>query len=504
MKLLRSGSLLKACLILLFLVPFESGFGQSNNSYYNPKDDQYRLLGLKRAKEAFEFRTAEFKRNEGLFDKGLISKLEMDKARNALADAEVSYHQSLLAVLFEKQYVAVTKATKYQKENGQKEVLITLENTSGGGAEFRKLVNIEDKLFRSLQPDVVNNVYVSLLNNDDAIIGQPYEKKIARLKYGEPVSLRFTLLQDVDAITVNLIYGSGSQNKRKIFLQKDASVNKVIVQSEQFSQEVELGNSADFDLSLELFSGTNNTFKLEVVNLTSQINSYFKDPSTNARLSYFKFTESANTSRASLTVFLPDRPTEHVVMDRSIPFYVLVIPRDRVSELGDVRAKTWTEKTLKKLKVGFVRLELVPRGIGKLQVRATQLYHTTRAGAAVQVPIDLYNDGSRILNNVEITVDPPLNWSKEVLPRLIETIEIGEEKRTMINLIPPEDVAAGGYEIRIRTSSLSDNKPIVGEDKTVTVEILQETDFGTTAVILLLLIGVIGGIVVFGLKLSRR
>ena len=68
-------------------------------------------------------------------------------------------------------------------------------------------------------------------------------------------------------MTVNLIYGSGTQSSRKIFLQKDESVDRVEVQSEQFSQEVELGNSATFDLTLELFSGTTDTYKLEVVGL---------------------------------------------------------------------------------------------------------------------------------------------------------------------------------------------------------------------------------------------
>jgi hypothetical protein len=65
----------------------------------------------------------------------------------------------------------------------------------------------------------------------------------------------------------------------KIFLQKDASVNRVAVQSEQFSQEIELGKSATFDLTLELFSGVSNTFSLEVLNLPRQVDRFFKDPS---------------------------------------------------------------------------------------------------------------------------------------------------------------------------------------------------------------------------------
>jgi hypothetical protein len=115
---------------------------------------------------------------------------------------------------------------------------------------------VEDELFRSLQPDVTHNIYVSLLNADNAIVSQPYEAKIDLLRFGEPQKLDFTLLQDLDAVTVFLIYGNGNQRSMKIFLQKDASVNRVLVQSEQFSQEVDLGEAASFDLTLELFSGT--------------------------------------------------------------------------------------------------------------------------------------------------------------------------------------------------------------------------------------------------------
>ncbi len=75
---------------------------------------------------------------------------------------------------------------------------------------YRNLANIEDKLFKIIATDVINNVYVSLTNVDGAIISQPYEAKISPLRYGSPVDLTYALLQDVDAVTVNIIYGNGS------------------------------------------------------------------------------------------------------------------------------------------------------------------------------------------------------------------------------------------------------------------------------------------------------
>jgi uncharacterized membrane protein len=471
---------------------------------FNQRDDQYRLLGLKRAKEAYEVARDEYERKKSMFDQKLISQLELDRSRNNFADSEVNYYQSLLAVLFEEQYVSVKQAVKYQTEDGRKRVRLRVENTSGGSAEFRKLVNIDDELFRSLQPDIINDVYVSLLNDENAIIGQPYEAKIEELRFGQPAELDFELLQDLDAVTVDIIYGSGSQRSPKIYLQKDASANKVIVQSQEFSQEVELGGSAGFGLTLELFSGVTNTFKLEVVNLPAQINRYFTDPDGQARLSQFKFTETTNTRRAALQVFLPDRPSEEISIDEAIPFYVLVIPREQAVKLGNMRDKNWTQAEIKKLDLGFVRLELVPRGIGKLLVRAPQLYHTIRADESVLVDIEVVNEGSRRLDNVRVEVDPPLNWQKVIDPQVISKLEIGEEKRVRIQVEPSPEVSVGRYEVRVRTSSLSDNQPVTGEDKSLTIEIQAEANILGITLIVLVIVGLVVGIVIFGIRLSRR
>ena len=287
---------------------------------FNQRDDTYPLLGLKRAREAFEFAKAELERQQAIYGKGLISFQELERSKNAFADAEVNYQQSLLAVLFERQFVSVVNAVKYQARDGHKHVRVTLANTSGGGADFRKLIEMDDELFRRLQPDVINDVYVSLINDENAIISRPYEAKVEQLLYGDPVELDFALLQDLDALTVDIVYGNGSRRSPKIFLQKDSSVNMATIYSEQFSQEVELGGSATYDLHLELFSSATNTFKLEVVNLPPQITRYFNDPASEARLSQLRFTERTNSMKAALRIYLPDRPTGEVAVGEPISF----------------------------------------------------------------------------------------------------------------------------------------------------------------------------------------
>jgi hypothetical protein len=486
---------------LIFLTVLSQA--QTYNSF-NQRDDQYRLLGLKRAKEAYEVAKAEYERQEKLFEKHLISQTELDRAKNVYSDAEVNFQQSLLAVLFEKQFISVQGAVKYHADDGTRHVRLTLANTSGGGEEFRKLLNIDDELFSSLQPDVIQDCYVSILNDDRAIISQPYEIKISELHYGHPQTIDFTLLQDLDAVTVDIIYGNGSERQMKIYLQKDSSINKVAIQSEQFSQEVELGKTANYDLTLELFSGINNIFSLEVVNLPQEISRNFRNANGNVRLRQVKFTESGRTKDAQLQVILPDRASDQVKMDQSITFYALAIPDDKLKQIPDLHSRTWTEAELDKLEIGYIRLELISRGKGELIVRAPQLYYNILPDETVEMSLDLVNEGSHRLDHLEVEADPPLNWSKEIIPQSIASLDIGEEATVKLRFTPPANVSVGKYEIRIQSSGLSNGQPVLGGDKTAIVEIRSKTNIiGTLAIVLFILL-IVGGIVVYGIRLSRK
>jgi len=480
-----------------------SGMLAQYNSF-NQRDDRYRLLGLKRAREYFEVTKRDFDRQELLFQKGLLSQAELDRARNTMADAEVNYQQSLLAVLFEQQYVSIGHAVKYQKPDGTKRVRLSLVNASGGTEEFQKLVGIEDELFRHLQPDVISSIYVSIYNDEGAVISQPYEVKVTNLRSGKPREVDFGLLEDLDAVTVNIIYGNGSSRTLKIVLQKDNSSNSVAVQSQQFSQEAELGKTATYDLNLELYSGTTNTFSLEVLNLPEQINRTFRDVGTNARMTQIKFTESSNSRKAALEVSLPDRPTEQVVMDRIIPFFVAIVPSDRLEEIRARRQQPWTDEELRALEVGFVHLELMPRGKGRLLVRAPQLYQAIHPDGSVELTVEVVNEGTRRTDNVTVEVDAPLNWTREVEPKIIPALAINEEQRVTIRATPPPGVSVGRYELRLRTSGLSENQPVNAEDKTVTVEVQAEANVLGTVLLVLAILGLVAGMVIYGVRLARR
>ena len=491
-------------MVIFFPIYAPTSVQAQSGTFFNQRDDTYPLLGLRRAKEAYDTQRDQYERQKGLFDKQLISEAELDQAFRNFSEAEVNFQQSLLAVIFEQQYIVVSRAVKYQQENGGKGVRITLQNASRGSGEYEKLIGIEDSLFQLLKPDIVNNIYISLLNDENAIISQPYERKLDQLVFGRPATLNFELLQDLDAVTVSLIYGNGSQQSRKIYLQKDDTENIASIEPEQFSQEVELSGNTDYRMSLELFSSNVNTFKLEAVNLPSEINRYFVDPATDNRLSQFQFTEGVNTREAALRVFLPERPTDNVKIDEGLPFFAVAIPRERIDEIGDLSRRQMTEDEIRELKVGYARLELLPRGIGEILVRAPQLFYTIKPDETVSVNLEVVNEGTRSLNNVRVEADPPLNWSDTINPDVIQSLDINEERRIQLTFSPAENVTPGRYEVRVQTSSLSDDLPIRGEDKTVTIQIEPEANILGTLLLVLLILGLVVGIVVFGIRLSRR
>ena len=240
------------------------------------------------------------------------------------------------------------------------------------------------------------------------------------------------------------------------------------------------------------------------MNLPQQINRFFKDVGSNARLTQIRFTESAHSRKAALDVSLPDRPTSDVTMDKPITFYVLVVPTGRMKDLADLTTRVHTEEEIAALKVGSVKLELVPRGKGRLLVRAPQLYHVINADGSVTMSVDVVNEGTRRLDNVKLDVDLPFSWTKTVEPAVIPTLDINEEKRLKVDVAPPAGIAVGRYEFRLRTSGLSDNQPVNAEDKTVTVEVAAEAGVVGTILLVLAILGLVGGLVVFSIRLSRR
>jgi hypothetical protein len=465
-----------------------------------------KLLRLKSAQLSLELRKADFERYLKLKEEGLTSESDFAQRQTAYLQAQVDYQQALISFMGSEARISVASAVKFQDRSGKKFVRVTLRYASKELKELANLkINAED-LFPLDFMKEIKDVYVSLLS-EGKIISDPYEKSIASMPIETERDVTFQLLKDVETLDVSVSY-SGKTETTAVYLQKGVSANMVTVNSAQFSQEADLESTATYDLSLEKFSGEANVFKLEAVNLPNQITYEFSDPTTSARLSQIKFSEGVTSLKLQLKLYLPKNPDERVVLDKPLEFFVLALDNDQTEKLRALEAAAGGAplgpEAIENLKAGAVKLELIPRGVPKVEVQAVNLYHEIKVGDTVTMDVTIRNTGTRKLNNIRVFCDLPLNWRVEITPDLIATLDQNKDEVVRIKFLPPDDVSVGDYEPKIRTDALADNRQVASEDKIVRIHISSKANVLGIGALVLLLVGLLVGIVVFGIKLTRR
>ncbi|UCC40315.1 MAG: hypothetical protein JSV96_02345 [Candidatus Aminicenantes bacterium] len=485
-----------SALVLLLTLSLSFMFSQESQTL--------KLLALKKAQLHLERMKGEFEMSLKLKEKGLTSEQEFVQKRTEYLQAQVSYQEALISFMGSEVRVSVASAVKFQDKTGKKFVRVSLRYSSKELKELARL-NIDAKdIFPLDFLQEIKDVYVSL-RSEGKIISDPYEKTIPSLSLEQERPVTFQLLKDVENLDVNVFY-AGKNETTSVYLQKGLSANIVTVNSAQFSQEADLESEATYDLSLEKFSGEANVFRLKVINLPQQISYEFVDSQTQARLSQIKFTEGVTSMQLSLKLFLPKNADERVIIDKPIEFYCLALDDEQSVKLNELlsSASSVNIKDIENLKAGSVKLEIIPRGVGRIEVQALSLYHEIKVGQNVNMDVRIKNTGTRRLDNIRIYTDLPLNWRAEIRPDLIASLDQGKEEIVAIEFIPPEDVSVGDYEPKIRTECIADNRRVESEDKIIRIHVSAKTNIFGITLLVLFLVGLLVGIVVFGIKLTRR
>ena len=107
-------------------------------------------------------------------------------------------------------YISVVSARRY-KEGDRRRMELVL--TYGAVMDETEEIDVNTA-------QEINNVYVSIKDDSDAIIGFPYEYRIPTLKDGQKKTLDFELRRNVDSLTVNLRY-LDREYPYKIHLEED-------------------------------------------------------------------------------------------------------------------------------------------------------------------------------------------------------------------------------------------------------------------------------------------
>ena len=112
-------------------------------------------------------------------------------------------------------YISVVSARRYKEGDRRRlEVVLTY------GALTDETTEDQTAEIDTTTAQEINNVYVSIKDDTDAIIGFPYEYRIPTLKDGEERMLDFELRRNVDSLVVSLNYLK-EENLYKIHLEED-------------------------------------------------------------------------------------------------------------------------------------------------------------------------------------------------------------------------------------------------------------------------------------------
>ena len=116
----------------------------------------------------------------------------------------------------EEPYISVVSARRYKEGDRRRlEVVLTYGALSDETEENETTAEVDANTAQE-----INNVYVSIKDDTDAIIGFPYEYRIPTLKDGEEKTLDFELRRNVDSVTVSLKY-LNQEIPYKIHLEED-------------------------------------------------------------------------------------------------------------------------------------------------------------------------------------------------------------------------------------------------------------------------------------------
>lgn len=159
-------------------------------------------------------------------------------------------------------YISVVKAVKYRTDDDKRMLYIVLRN----GAEEKEGESVKaggttepstgkSSSTPNIEPDIIevedsgaendiNNIYVSIKDEQRNIIGIPYEIRVPTLKYNEEKGYKFELQKDVNSVVISMNFAKKEDNKT-VYLEPDT--RHISIKSAKVRV---LGNTSDIDPEL--------------------------------------------------------------------------------------------------------------------------------------------------------------------------------------------------------------------------------------------------------------
>jgi uncharacterized membrane protein len=339
------------------------------------------------------------------------------------------------------------------------------------------------------------------------MIGEPYQHIVPLLPHGQNVALTYRLLKrDVEAVTVRVQYLTRSDD-HTVFLRKDESQDLPTITSAQSAQQGQLGTQIRYNLTLERLAKSEQTFSLVVLNLPPQIPFTFLDPKSGARITQVGFTEQIYKQNIDFEISIPQKLDQQMV-DQTMNLDILVMRPEEVMHLDQLRrtstGPSLSPQALAPLKASRLRLILIPKGIGKLELLVANLFAEIKQQQAATFQFGILNSGTLDLTSIVPSLDLPLGWEGGIEPHQADLLPPGQKTLFRAAISPPADTPIGEYSIRIQAKGYSGVESVEPPFKDFTIKIVPTRSITGTSLLLGGLLIVVLLITLGSVKVARR
>lgn len=432
---------------------------------FNPRDDRYRALGFMRARAEYERATAEWRRARELRARDLMSPAELEEREAARVRARVDLLQQALAAMDAAPHVLIERARKRRLAGGATEVELELAGAPDADGEVTALLDALDPSLRTeVATQSAGRIFVSLKASpgpEGVVVATPYERVLPRLGGGARARARFRLVRDAADVVVALDYG-GRLEERRILLESDGGAAGAALDVAQPAQEADLGAQAQYDVTLERLRDDVGAVRVALEGLPAGAPGEIRAADGDARLSIVRFALGERSKRLRVLVALPRESSPGVQVDTALRFTLAAASvRDGDAGMGAPGADA-----------ARVRMELVPRGLPRAELRLGAGWAESRPGDTVRVAATVRNAGTRALAGVHVAADAPAGWRARAEPSAIATLAVGADAPVTLLLVPDEGATPGDYEARVRIEGGAGERPVDAEPRTVRVRVV--------------------------------
>jgi uncharacterized membrane protein len=297
-----------------------------------------------------------------------------------------------------------------------------------------------------------------------------------------------------------------------VFLEREAKEDQVLVEASQFSLEGELGTRVVYDLALERFVDDEKAFGLEVLNLPPEYSFEFREVGADAsgsdrRVSRIRFTKGVTSKTMQLVINMP-RELAKDALNVKIPFHVLALDRAGQQRLATVKAQSGgralAADDLDSAKLSHETLELVPRGRAEVAIEASNFFTPAKMGEPIKWSFTLHNTGTVRLERIRVYTSPPMDWTVSVTPEKNIDLDVEAKQRVDAEIIPASDVVAGEYQMKVEARTLYEGRDVEAVAQIMHVKVEGKSNILIGSILMIVLIGMIVGVAVLTIKISRR